>query len=165
MVSLRTFKAAVAITLLLVFILVPQVNVISFAQNLSDFSNASSEVKILREQSLSVISQAKASYDEFLSLRTSELDPTDPVAITKAFRGLEGVTIISVNALSLSPTITIIGTYDENSNQWCEGIELILRTDSIDDTLLRIEKMQLSLISLSIQEPKTITVRVSVKGV
>ena len=165
MVKLTAFKTVVAAVLLGTFICAPQVNVLSFSSNINDFRIAAAEVKSMRSESADIASQAKSVYNEYLSLRTAELDPTDPVAITKSFKGLEGVTVTSVNALSLTPTPTVIGTYDENSNQWCEGLEFILRTDTIEDTLLRIEKMQLSLVSLTVQEPKTIIVRVNVKGV
>lgn len=165
MVSQKLFRVVVMFALLGTLIVSPTANVFNLMTNVKEFKGAMDQVKELRENRSTAETSLNQAYSEYLSFRNSELDHTDPVAITKAFKGLDGATVASVNALSLTPSISVIGSYDENANQWCEGLEITLRTDSIENTLLRIEKMQLSIISITVQAPKSITVQISVKGV
>ena len=163
--TMKAFKGFLFIVLLALFLFAPIMNVSALISNASEFSSAATKLKELRKESEQAHSGAVSAKEEYLEYRTSELNPNDPVAITKVLKGLEGVTVSSVKALSLSPTTNVIGTYDENSNQWCEGLEVVLTTNTLEDTLLRIEKMQLTLISTTVKAPNTIILQVNVKGV
>lgn len=163
--KLNIFKSILFVILITSLFIIPSNNIFSMYDNLSAFNNAIQSVKEMHTKQNEIKTLERTTYDNYISYRNSALDNTDPVAITKTFRGLEGVTVSSVNALSLTPTVTVISTYDENSNQWCEGLEITLTTDNIEDTLLRIEKMQLAIISLTVKTPNTIIVKINIKGV
>lgn len=178
MVKVTLFQKILLIALLLFILVMPGYNISVLTSNISALMNTARDLENTKDETNKVKSEATKLKTEYDQKRTSELDVNDPIAITKVLRGLTGVTVVDVKALSLTQNTessnnggsaeiipSILGPYDENSNQWCEGLEFTLKTDSTEKLLLQLEKMQLSILSISIKSKNIITVQVNVKGV
>lgn len=74
------------------------------------------------------------------------------------------MTVTKINALSIDEVPVVVGEYSPDANQWCDGLEFHITATDMENTLLRIDKMELVVISTVTKAPNKIILQIQTKG-
>lgn len=165
MVKKNFFKFLILVILALSTLLIPATSILKSAEMIKQYFSVGDELKTARLERDKSKEFAKSAEDSFISARSTDINPYDPVIVSQLISGLEGVTVTKINALSIEDVPTVVGEYSPDANQWCDGLEFHITATDIENTLLRIDKMELVVISTVTKAPNKLILQIQTKGV
>ena len=165
MVKQNFIKIIMLVLLLLSSLLFPTTNIFSATTAIKQYFSIGEELKSAKIEYNKSKQFAVSAEESFITTRSTDINPYDPVIVSQLISGLEGVTVTKINALSIDEIPTVVGEYSPEANQWCDGLEFHITATDIENTLLRIDKMELIVVSTTVKAPNKIILQIQTKGV
>lgn len=165
MVKKNFFKFLILVILALSTLVIPAANILKSKEVIKQYFSVGDELQEAREERDKSKEFAKSAEDSFISARSTNINPYDPVIVSQLINGLEGVTVTKINALSIEDVPVVVGEYSPDANQWCDGLEFHITTTDVENTLLRVDKMELVVLSTIVKAPNKMILQIQTKGV
>lgn len=165
MVKKNFFKFLILVILAFSALFLPATSILKSSELIKQFFSVGDELKTAKLERDKSKEFAKSAEDSFISARSTDINPYDPVVVSQLISGLEGVTVTKINALSIDDVPAVVGEYSPDANQWCDGLEFHITATDIENTLLRIDKMELVVISTVTKAPNKLILQIQTKGV